>query len=984
MINKEENSGRKDIKEDYMKAYEPKEEEKNKREIEIISKENIVFNLSIVQEKENILFKATKKEDIIEKIYKKNVTLSDFQTQNKLFNKYDNNEELFALIMDLEINEIDLSFIENTVTITIAIKFRKEIIKTNILLNAEEIKTDNNKNKLCQKEKINEIDEGEISCDINFTKRKKIFIKYIEDKSNFGIFLDFNDRKVNNNLKVYKFNNGDTYYFMDDTNKDNHNKNEITLNEKTNIKKYFFDKNDFHNFNTNEERPCFIYGKIFEKNDEGKYIIIISNSVSKVIFIRDNHNIFEKIKENDFHYFSFLKIEKQEKDIIYLKTTKFTQINSDLENINNDKINEKILIKLTSIQLKKGSNNIYNTFKLYKGKNEVLKKNIDNDKIYFIYEENDYSQEYIPLKYKLCNEEVSSPVFSSFFSKGYCNELNILLNNKKGFVYEYLFYANKNKNIPKSITIRLSDEKDYIFSNMWGYETKERKKITFVNIPLQEGLNLEGMYSYLKIFICTKINEIREYGTFLLDKLELKIKEEVTINKDFQNLLQNINQDIKFFLKETTVSNINILKTKYLANNNVRKYINELKSDYRGFFFPEKKEMFDYYNNICIWNILAKSNTDEWSYLLENYLIIYDNIIHKNYNISDKIYLLITIVRGIFEENKKIFPNIIFFDELEEEYNSYTKAYYFHLKLIDSLKDNSILIKPFLQLGSYIMEKILTDDEKRRIKDLEIIVANNNINDENKRKEQIEKIQNEKIITKLAYTISMTSVDTIKKHLKATMKPYALIYGLNSERNYLAVVKKDNNIITFNEDEIFKGAYNYQLYKSLSKENKNNYAFILNMLFLHENSSHNKEKVINTKINSPVIFLDENFNVAFNIIDFNINAGEAGHFTERFIGDREIILGLLNYSNKLGDLLDVKYFNKENFKDLIEEYNCLKEKDNNNDEVITEYEAYKDEYIKKKIKSKEKNPRFAKVDSSGFNEFDRKLFRLSILKNEDY
>ena len=308
------------------------------------------------------------------------------------------------------------------------------------------------------------------------------------------------------------------------------------------------------------------------------------------------------------------------------------------------------------------------------------------------------------------------------------------------------------------------------------------------------------------------------------------------------------------------------------------------------------------------------------------------------------------------------------------------------MKLIDSLKDNSILIKPFLQLDSYIMEKILTDDEERKIKELEIIDANNSINDENKKKEQIDKIQNEKIVTKSAYTISMTSVDVIKNHLKAKMKPYALIYGLNSERNFLTVVKKDNNIITFNEDEIFKGAYSYQLYKSLRKENKNNYAFILNILFLLQNISYNKEKVINIKTDSPIIFLDENFNVAFNIIDYNVNAGEAGHFIEKFIGDRNIILGLLNYSNKLGELLDVNYFNKENFKELIEKYNCLKEKDNNNyDETITEYEAFKDKYaIKKRKITKEKNPRFAEIDSSGFNEFDRKLFRLSRLKNEDY
>jgi len=66
----------------------------------------------------------------------------------------------------------------------------------------------------------------------------------------------------------------------------------------------------------------------------------------------------------------------------------------------------------------------------------------------------------------------------------------------------------------------------------------------------------------------------------------------------------------------------------------------------------------------------------------------------------------------------------------------------------------------------------------------------------------------------------LSSIDTIKRHLKTTMKPYALIYGLNSGRHYLAVVKKDNNIITFNEEEIFKGICSYELYESFTNENK--------------------------------------------------------------------------------------------------------------------------------------------------------------------
>ena len=196
----------------------------------------------------------------------------------------------------------------------------------------------------------------------------------------------------------------------------------------------------------------------------------------------------------------------------------------------------------------------------------------------------------------------------------------------------------------------------------------------------------------------------------------------------------------------------------------------------------------------------------------------------------------------------------------------------------------------------------------------------------------------------------------------------------------MAAVEKDNSIVTFNEEEIFKGKYNI-----FHSERDNNYAFILNMLFLFENSFHDKGEVINHLTNSPLIFLDENFNSSFNMIAYNFNEGEAGHFIERFIGDIPTILGLLNCSNKLGNLLDIKYFNKKDFTDLIQGYKMLKEKnDKENDEIIEEYHLLNDSYNPNKMKIINKNPRFEERDKTGFNNYDRYLFRLSKLKGDDF
>ena len=46
---------------------------------------------------------------------------------------------------------------------------------------------------------------------------------------------------------------------------------------------------------------------------------------------------------------------------------------------------------------------------------------------------------------------------------------------------------------------------------------------------------------------------------------------------------------------------------------------------------------------------------------------------------SDKILILITIVRRAIESDRILLPKIIFFDKIDEKYNSYTIAYHFHL-----------------------------------------------------------------------------------------------------------------------------------------------------------------------------------------------------------------------------------------------------------------------------------------------------------------
>ena len=83
------------------------------------------------------------------------------------------------------------------------------------------------------------------------------------------------------------------------------------------------------------------------------------------------------------------------------------------------------------------------------------------------------------------------------------------MNNKDGYSYDFYYYGNKNQNLPKTVEIKLEDGKNFITDKLWSYGTSDRKKITFVNIPLQEGLKLDNTNSYFKIFTCNNKDEIK-------------------------------------------------------------------------------------------------------------------------------------------------------------------------------------------------------------------------------------------------------------------------------------------------------------------------------------------------------------------------------------------------------------------------------------------------------------------------------------------
>ena len=712
----------------------------------------------------------------------------------------------------------------------------------------------------------------------------------------------------------------------------------------------------------------------------GNYFVILSSDHFQVIFLEDKNNIINNYKINNFYYFYGLKITEQNEDSIFLETTLLCKIQeskySDNEKMKNI-INEKILIKYNFIDYKI-EDNLYNQVILYSS-NQNLIITINNNTIYFAYE-NKIAMEYFPQKIGLCNNILNNSILilKILAVKGYCNEINIFINNKGGFAYEYYYFSKESEYLPKSIIIKLNNNEKYEFTNFWNFETIKRQKITFVNIPIQDtSLNLQGYTSYLQIFSCLKSEPLIDFGTFLLDNLDIKENEEVIINDSFKNLIINIQEDINLFINDGKT--YESLENKYLSD--INKYMNELSYDYRGISFPNNEETFNYFNNMCIWNILSKIQKDSIKHIFIRYNEILTIIQNKEtLNYCEKITLLITLTRRIIE-NKGMggfFPRLIFFDEVNQTDLCYKEAYDFHLKIIDNLTENSQLINPFLQLNSYIMDKILTEKDKNTLKNAKKNkIENYNQLNKDKKKELINKIEEENTITESSYTISMLSIEVIKKHLKSKMKPYAIILPQNNEFNFSASIYKDNYVINFNEDEIFKDINNSGLHDiSYMESRKMDFTFILNLYFLHESSSHIKEKLINKKQKSPIYFMDKNLNPSINLSDIDFDSEEDGYFTDNFIADRNILLGLVDCNNSFGDLLKIDYFIDKNFNKLIDEYKSrisqkkLKEKKENIEEEIL-YSSFRNEKrnTRKILELDDK-----KRDICGFSNKDTYLF----------
>ena len=760
--------------------------------------------------------------------------------------------------------------------------------------------------------------EGFIDCYFLYKNQSKNFVGFNNE------VLEYNLEEIESKIK---FEDSKIYLFqrLQKVNEKNVRYNQKISFISENLGDYI-SNNNIKNLNSNI--PYCLEGKIIEMNN--KKLTLVIPKLNKIFILLELKKFHFNLAENKFIRVTSAKYCSNDGNIINLIETEFTKINilSYLEEEDQEK---RIYIKF----------NFYGNLeenKIDKLIIELNNKNSEEIKIthplfYYMYNVENLNLEldyFIQNIYLFYNAEFSRK-FGAFVYIGFLNEFNVDINQIGVCAYEFLYYSLEPNFLPTSVELK----ENKTFKNFQTFGNKTRKKISFINIQVQNEEDIGHGNSFLVIKLCNE-NGIKLYGTMKLNSIEFKSYKEYDFNSTIDELLKNIHQDfINFFEKKLiTIENLEI---KYIHINQKLCLIieNELQKNFNLFRLKDEKHTFDYFDSIVIWNIFNYFTKNESNISdIKPYFKIYEKLVETDLNYIEKSMILVGIFLRLKESKiSLVLPELYFYDELPKE-NPYRMAYEFQFLFIDKLTEFSRLFQPLLLLDSYFMDLICYE--------------NSEIDKKNVKNEVIS-----------SYSISMLPLDYIKKHLKKTIKKCFFIIrkGINDERKYYAGVQTDNGIITYNE-KILLSETSFQKIESEEKEIiRKNYAFLLNLENMHENFSHYKEGILNTK-DSPTLYFNEQFDFIYIYENNSKQIGKAGTLLESFICDNETLEEMKKLKYKMGIYFEVEYFVDKNFNRLIQSFLIIKkslkeENQNNNEELLKKgYKRSNNNYNKSSINKK--------------------------------
>ena len=707
--------------------------------------------------------------------------------------------------------------------------------------------------------------------------------------------------------------------------------------------------NDFQEVNEIKSNKsitlAYLFAKVILKSYEDKYYLFVDkfNRLIKLEYEKSeefglefdlfdlviiiNLNII-KDEDNKFYYLLILS----EESIIFKSNHLIFNKNISINNYT------LLNIKIPDF---KANNNYYD--KIIISNKEVQISNRQH--IYIFKFNNVLFNEIIPFIIKLeHNSEIIS--FKFFIVNNLMNNINIFLNylHKDKCSIEYCYYNFFNK-VPFVHEIMINEKKYYI-DHYNSFDSINITGFILINIPSDENTNKiknitrkEIISSQVWLTASKNNNNIITYDvTQILDIDESKPKTYLEYNLKLKKYFEfnDFYYEMFFFHKQWTLRKkeaydyFKELLKKYESID--KSEFISIKSEYNISFIPESADFYTYkiYVNLILFDSLNNIKMDEsvniknifqaWNTFLKAYFQLVEklNNLGKSLTNHQKMRIIHSYVSNIFHYDYpyNYSSKFLYINETElDPNNSYLLAYKFNIDIINNLKEGSALTKGFKQLDSYILKNYLIDDEKMR---------------------------NEKNFSLLNEPIAL-----MKYHLLINYENFIIIENINISGNTKVRVHQDHsNRITFiNEKYLFNC-------DSITLEGEDN-AFPISIECFHENS-HEKKNSKNKEEKTPLTsFKDDSIII--------INKREDGKYIESIIGNEEFLNELKKPKNKLGKLMKVKYFIKENFNKLHSKFEEIIKLNKENDSKIStnkniiESSLQYDSYIEKEDKKSENN-----------------------------
>lgn len=519
---------------------------------------------------------------------------------------------------------------------------------------------------------------------------------------------------------------------------------------------------------------------------------------------------------------------------------------------------------------------------------ELVKLSINNhehvikNNIQYISINNDDDSSYFLQTFKLIIRD-KIQTFNLFIYKGELNNINCsILKNKGNKCYEIIYLAKNEYSLPRELEIA-----GYTIRYFDKFSCTNRIRFNIINVEKDENFNKYdyNLSSYEIIYLINENNIITKYGIFNVDFAKHIAPKDFIIDEEFSNLLK------KFYkgYKKRRNKNINLISDYFSEQiGNIKKKLTKKRlSEFENLLLTivynytreslNKENSFIFFRNYCLF-IFAEFLCSKSSNSLQDYSVLLTRI--NKYTFFDKIRILLSFA-CLIKQYEKI-PLLFDISDVRDDH-PYHLAIKLQKDIINGLNETSNIYYPLLQFNSKILELLPDNKWDYTVK-------------------KIKACFNCKIRKKLAYTISLESLQNMKSHLLTAQENFFFIFDQENRLDFLGLYLYTTRITVINQYTLCR-----KMLFSSKIDYKMNYAFSISLVFSHERMGHAKEVLCNPGIPSPNLYFNKNFEKDYVVSEYSKPHGESGRMLESFIPDKALIK-FMKTSKCFGKFLNSYYF----------------------------------------------------------------------------